>query len=908
MFEPAAATLPLLKSKYTLPPLRPNLVARPRLIARLNANQHCRLVLISAPAGFGKTTLLAEWQAGQEGAGTVAWLGLDEADNDPAQFLQYLIAALQQVDEKIGRTVLQLLAAPQGRPMPALLAPLVGDMAAAGHGFYLVLDDYHAINAPAVHEILQFLVEYLPPSSHLVIATREDPPLPLPRLRARGQVVELRERDLRFTMEEAAAFLNKTMALALARPAVAALQARTEGWIAGLQLAALALQESAESPEDAGRLAQEFTGQDRYVIDYLLSEVLEHQPEPVRSFLVQTAILDRLSAGLCDAVTGRNDGQAVLARLEQSNLFLMPLDHQRMWYRYYRLFAEFLRTRLEPADAAVLHGRAAAWYESQGLAGEAVRHALARAQVTGDWPAAVRLICATAEEQIEIGAATTLQSWLAPVPDAYIRGDAELALIRAWASVMTGDFPAAERYAAAAEAAPGKAAPAVTGKLLTLAAILAMGRQEHETVIDLAQRGLALLSEDETRWRTLALWELAEAQERTRPIDEALASLRQIQAGRKGPDRRGRRSQFFGPAIDGFLAAALNNSGRRCEALAACEQSLAEQSDEAGGLGPLASMVLAQQALIHWEGQELSDARASAEAARTQAELLGFPDVIVFALGSLAFVTHAEGHPAEALRLIRLARGLTEGESFSDTSWLRAYQAHIQLQSGDRDGALRWAEAESLTPASEPAYLNTDALLVYARLLLALNRLPEARGLLARLAAFVAERGLRRYEITVHLLQALAAEASGELSAAKDQVLRGLKIAVPEGYLRRFLEEDRRLRGLVAPIRYAAPDFIDRLLQEGANISADVQAGAEGSRPDAAHAAPPAAQPLIEPLTERELEILRLLAAGMANAEIAARLIIATGTVKRHLNNIYGKLGVESRTQAIARGKELGLL
>ncbi|MCL5995459.1 MAG: LuxR C-terminal-related transcriptional regulator [Chloroflexi bacterium] len=890
-----------------MPPRRPKCVARPRLIQKLNADGHQRLTLVSAPPGFGKTTLLVEWLAEKNEPFRpcdVAWIALDQTDNDPAQFLRYLIASLQQVAGHIGTTVQQFLGTAQSPPVQVLLTMLVGEISTTGTAVRLVLDDYHTITNPAVHQITQFLAEHLPACAHLVIATREDPPLPLPRLRARGQIVEVRERDLRFTPAEAATFLSETMALPLSRSSIAALATRSEGWIAALQLAALLLQEGTEDGS-ADVLAAEFAGSDRYVMDYLMSEVLDRQPQPVRDFLISTAILDRFTAGLCDAVTQRNDSHIVLEHLAHKNLFLISLDHHREWYRYYRLFAEFLRTRLDSTTLGALHQAAAGWYEHQGLINEAIQHALAAAPISGAWEHAVRLIRATADEQIQNGAVSTLRAWLDQLPQALVCADGELATFRAWTSVMCDDFAQAERDAAvAAPIAEGDikaASPSVQGKRLILQAMLAMGRQDHEQVITLAERALAAFGDTEPHWRTLALWELAEAQERTRPIEQAIASLRQIQSARPG-----QRTQFFVPAIDAFLAAALNNHGQRRAAIAVCERRLSQQRDVAGHCTIASGMVLTQLTLLHWEGNELALASEYAGRAVALAEQCGFPDLLIFALGSAAIVAHAQCDDERVLDLLRRSEALVTTEMFSDTSWLRAWHAGIDLQRGNDMAVARWAESERLSPDSEPTYLHMDSLLVYARFLLAQAHLPEARRLLAHLEDFVMERGLRRYQITVHLLQALLAQQSGEHSAARDRIMCSLKLAVLEGYLRHYLDEGYPILSCLTPIRYVAPEFIDQITNR---LTDRLVSQRENKPADAPHSPQTCLlEPLLEPLTEREHEILRLLNAGLPNAEIARQLFIATGTVKRHLNNIYSKLGVESRTQAIARARELGML
>ncbi|MBN1178399.1 MAG: hypothetical protein JXD18_04255 [Anaerolineae bacterium] len=380
---------PLLTAKLYVPPPHANLVPRPRLTTRLDEGllQGRKLTLVSAPAGFGKTTLVAEWVC--RTAREVAWISLDEDDNDPAQFFSYLIAALRQADGRIGHTLGPALASSPLPPLETLAAALVGDVVAAGAPLVLVLDDYHLISAAAVHHVVTFLLDHQPPTMHVVIATRADPPLPLSRLRARRQVTEVHARDMRFTDEEAALFLHQTMGLRLSAEAVATLEARTEGWAAGLQMAALALQ---QAPDDTDIFIAGFSGDNRFIMDYLADEVLERQSQAVRDFLRQTAVLERLSAPLCNAVTGRQDSQALLEQLDAANLFLVPLDQRQEWYRYHRLFAEFLRARLDEGTAAELHHKAMRWYEDNGLPAQALHHALALASLGGDASDARRLL------------------------------------------------------------------------------------------------------------------------------------------------------------------------------------------------------------------------------------------------------------------------------------------------------------------------------------------------------------------------------------------------------------------------------------------------------------------------------------------------------------------------------------
>ncbi len=884
---------PLLSTKLYMPTPRPNLVARPRLFEMLDAGlgQGRRLTLVSAPAGFGKTTLIASWV--QKTGRPTAWLALDESDNDPVQFFQYLVAALGQVSPGIGGTVLPMLQSRQVAHPQTLATGLINDLMAADASLILVLDDYQIITSAGVQQAVGFLLDNLPPPMHVAICTREDPPLPLARMRARGHITEIRERDLRFTPQEAAAFLRETMGLHLSTAAVEALEARTEGWITGLQLAALALQ---KDPEDADAFIAAFTGDDRYIMDYLIAEVLEREPEALRDFLRQTSILDRLSAPLCQALTGREDSQALLEQLEAANLFLIPLDHRREWYRYHRLFAEVLRLMLTPDERRELHHRAALWYKGQGHMAAAIQHALAYGRLSGDLELAEQLIGRAAARTIGAGSVMTVQGWLDALPDERIRSNPALAINRGWVLAISGDMAGAEAYADAAERtlASGQQRrdeeiEAHEGEVLLLRCFVAlMGRRDCAQTIDLAADALQLLPVEQPYWRLIALWAMAEAQERTGHIDDAIRAFREArQLGQTLSDHA------FAVTVDMALAGALNGSGRRREAVQACEEAVARYTDERGRITPLAAPLLSLMGTLHYEAHELEQARACYDRAVDLAGQLGLDAYLLVVHGFGAPTLYALGEVDAALQALHTAAQLAEQTGWAEADWVLAREAHIRLRQGDRAAALRWAAGQGLSPDDEIEYLRLDTHLTYARLLLAQSHDERTRRWLDRLGGFVRERGLLRWLISVDILQALAAVRSGDLAGARAHLREAVELAAPQGYVRAFLDEDAQVLNLLPDVRAVSPAFVETVL-----------AHARGAAPPR----PAAAQPLIEPLSERELEVLDLIAAGLSNAEIAERLVIAQGTVKRHINNLYGKLGVQSRTQAIARARELRLL
>jgi LuxR family maltose regulon positive regulatory protein len=914
----AKPSLPLLTTKLYIPPPRPRLVPRPHLKERLNAGLYRKLTLVSAPAGFGKTTMMADWVSSS--LREVAWISLDEGDNDPVQFLNYLAAAFQQLEPTVGRGVQDLLHSPQLPPLEGVVATLINDVSHLSGPLILVLDDYQLVTETCMQRLVHFLLEHQPPTMHTVIITRQEPALPLARLRARGQVTEVGEQDLRFSPEEASAFLQQTMALTLSPEAVSALQSRTEGWVTGLQLAALALQKEEGVAAGAGAFAAAFAGDDRYVMDYLLEEVLRQQPEAVCNFVRRTSILERLTAPLCDAVLGIDEGdpipgaglpaatsQSILDYLERANLFVVCLDNRREWYRYHRLFGEALRAGLAQAEKRGLHRRALAWYEARRLHAEAIRHALAYGRVPGSLDDAERLIRLAAEETLLNGGVLAVRGWLDALPDERVRGAGELATYMGWSLALTDDMARAAEYATAAEntlrqaqAKPvagwlgpqadgdGKRErPGWWGKLLVLRGFLAvMLRQEYGEAIELSSAALEVLAQDQADWQIFALWILGEAQERTGDIAQAVDTLHQ--AAQLGYTLG---SRVFAAAVVITLIAALNSNGRRREAVAVARQALAHFGEEASL--PAGGLVHSRLGLLYYEADELAQARRSLEQALAQGEQLALPSYLIAALCHLPPVLYAQGEIDAAMATLQQGYQVAVQTGLTDAEWFRAWEANLHLRQGNLPSALRWAEATGLSIDDSPQYLHFDSHLVYARVLLAQGRLSDARRWLARLEAFAQGRGLHRWLITIYVLQALAAHQAHDEAIVRERLTRGLELAAPEDYVRAFLDEDARLMALLPGVREVAPNFVDLLLHKTGQVP---------PRPIPASAA------LIEPLTERETEVLGLIAAGLTNREIAQELVIAVGTVKRHINNLYGKLDAHSRTQAVARARELGLL
>jgi LuxR family maltose regulon positive regulatory protein len=875
---------PLLATKLYIPPVRSELVSRPRLIERLHAGVDHKLTLVSAGAGFGKTTLVAEWLNRVERPCT--WLSLDQGDNDPVRFVTYLIAALQKVDEGLGQAALSLLGAPQMPPIESLVTLLINDMAATPQPFVLVLDEYDTIQAGSIHQAVEFLIEHQPPQVQLVLVTRQDPPLPLPRLRVRRQIVEIGEQDLRFTAGEAGDFLNQALGLDLDPQIVAALEARTEGWIAGLQLAALSVR--GRPAERIAEFVEHFGGSYRHVIDYLAEEVLAQQRDEIRDFLCRTSILDRLTAPLCDAVTGRSDSKEVLRHLDGANLFLVPLDDQRVWYRYHRLFADFLRTELDAETEALLHLRASRWLAGHGLRSEAVQHALA----SGDLDQAAGVIAQAAEEVFRSGSLTTLQGWLDALPDEVVRGDSDLATYQGSLFFFTGQIGQAGTYADAAEHnLPPEATPASRGRLLSLKAHLALCAEDLDATVQLCREALACLDADEVMFRNLTSNLLGQVLETKGDVIAAAEVYREAVHR-----HRGRGNEVGALVVLTNLVFSLNELGRRREALAVCQRAVEGRASRAGRALPVTEGIYLSWSLLSYEANELERARDQVKRALDGAERANIADGVLWGRLILARVHLARGDLDAARQVAREGRQYAAGLDIYEgkRQWFAALEAQVSLLEGDLSAAAHWAEARGFSPADTPHHWDELQYFAYVRVLLAQNRLAEAQKLLGTMERSASQGGRRRKLITIYLLQSVAHRAAGHTQQAVARVEKALDLAAPEDYRRAFLEEGPAIVDLLPRVRHLAPDFTSQVL-EAASAQGDGQPV-------------PQMQALVEPLSERELEILRLIAAGRTNPEIAELLYLSLNTVKWHAKNLYGKLNVGSRIEAVARAQELDLL
>src|SRR5215207_1990596 len=888
---------------------RPNLVARPRLIAKLEPEAGRKLMLISAPAGFGKTTLLGEWAASRSDEQRVAWVSLDEADNDPARFLSYLVAALQTVEEEIGEGVLSSLRAPGPPPIEALTGALLNELADFPGTLAIVLDDYHLIDSDQVHGIVSFLLERLPSNVHLVIASRIEPPLLLARLRARGQITEINAADLSFAREEAVAFLKDTMGLNLSDEYVAALEERTEGWIAGLQLAALSMRDR----EDIPGFVRAFSGSHRDVLDFLTEEVLERQSEQMRAFLLETSILQRLTGELCDAVTDRDDGQEALERLERENLFVVPLDDERRWYRYHHLFADVLHGLLKQErseEVKELHLRAASWYERNGWASEAFEHALA----AGDAGWAARLVEYYTQALLQRGEGVTVDQWLTALPAGLVRSRPRLSLARAILALISGRADEVEPLLTDAERAlttddqageppVGEAVRGglanVLGSVAMLRAELARHRGDVEHTIQFTRRARAHLGEGDRYLRFFTSWNLAVVKQMQGRLGEAEDALAELAAD---PWASG-RNPYVAVRTYYALGQVQLTQGRLSAALQTFRQGL-DLATEAGRRAlPAAGVAHVGVAEVLYERNELDAALGQAMRGVELCRQIGYAQWLVTSLSTLACIRQARGDQAGALEAIGEAERLVPSTVVDIFFPVEVQRARLLLAQGKVDDAARWCTERGLGVEDEPSYLREREHLVLARVLLAQDKPDQALMLLERHLEEAQVQRRRGSEIEILMLQALALWERDAKERAVSTLTQALTLAEPEGYVRTFVDEGPEMALLVSEVLEAQqrgplpPPVPAHYLRK---LLTALEEAASGSMQPTAE--------LPEPLSERELEVLILIEASKSNRRIAQELFVTAGTVKTHIRSIYRKLDAHSRTQALVRARELNLL
>jgi LuxR family maltose regulon positive regulatory protein len=915
---PVGADRAVLATKLYQPRPRPELVPRTQLLHRLTASER-GITLLSTPAGFGKTTLLSLWLAQQ--THPVAWLSLDEADNELSRVLRYLIAALQSVAPSVGVSIMPLLDSAQP-PTAFIVMTLVNDLVTFDGPLTLVLDDYHTITNPAVHDTLAMFLDTCPPQLHVVIASREDPPLPLARWRVASELTELRAADLRFTAAEIATFCATVVGGALAPEDLAALEQRTEGWAAALQLVALAIQSRPEHDEIIAALS----GTHRFIVDYLTDEVLRGLPEHLQTFLMETAILDRLCASLCDAVVLGDDvpsdaaySQLVLDELERKNVFLIPLDGHRHWYRYYQLFRDVLQQRLalgaRPDALAQLHRRASAWYAQHDAPSEAVAHALA----AQDWPAAADLIEHHGIELASRGQAQQVRDWLNALPEPIIRERPLLAAIDAGNLLLTNQPATAEQRLREAEAdqraRPQDARDARTdGYIAMVWATLLRALGDVEGSFEQARRALDLLPNSDIFATTAAVaathifWERGDA--------TPAAQQQSMDALSRAQTAANLISILHGTSD---LARLQVLQGRLHAAVETYRQILQHVPKDTleHVFGAISYFAGLGEVLCEQNDLDAAERLLTRGVELSRGQLLVYPTVLMQGYLALARLRQARGDSAGASLLLAelMQRARQHGLVPATIARIAAAQADLALAQDDRAAALCWASEVGATLSDVGHYPREAEHLTLARVWIAQGRddptkpeLHDALRLLGQLRAAAGQQERVDSLIAIDIVRALALAAQGHKPAALDTLEHALKAAAPEGYVRRFLDEGAPMAALLgeAQQRSIVSDYVAKLL------AAFPRTEARGLRTERMNSADSVLSPqpsaLIEPLTGRELEVLSLLAAGRGTGAIAQELIVSEGTVKRHVSNLMGKLDVHSRLEAVARARDLGLV
>ena len=891
----------ILNTKFFIPPQRSDIVARPHLIEKLNQGLEAKLTLISAPAGFGKTTLLSQFLH-EKCEYPVAWLSLESEDNDLTRFLSYLAASLGTLKEGIQEAVLSLLRLNQPPEPNTIMTSLINELVDTFPApFILVLDDYHVIRSPEIHEVFLFLIEHLPPQMHLVILSRENPPFPLARLRVRNQFTEIRADDLRFSHDESALFLNQIMGLDLTKKDVMTLETRTEGWIAGLQMAAISMQ----GRKDIRSFLQTFSRSNRFIFDYLIEEVLEEQPSNIQNFLLKTSTLDRMCASLCNAITENNDSQRILQELDRANLFVVPLDNQHRWYRYHHLFIDLLRQQLRirhPHRISELHHQASNWYQDNQLIGEAVHHAL----VVNDYEKVAKLVEKSVFEGIEHPEFLNLDNWLGSLPDGIMRSKPWLSIAYASILVRKHQFEKAELHLNNADRSLESQTISLEQRqyiqsyAAAIRADLAKLDGDIDQVISWANQALRLLPEKEKRLRGTVLSLLGTALQRLGKFDAAAQALSEGIIYSKAAGDLQSTIEVFGD-LAGFFV----ERGQLHEAFSTCQEAFefVESSFGKGGRNPLGAAYIyfrLSTILRHWNN--LDSSLLYAKKTIEINKQWGFESRL--SLINLAIAHQTVGKKEDAMQAIQQAEAIAMKESSFWIADVQSVRALLWLEQGNLNAAVKWAQESGLDVNDDIQFQKQRIYLTLAQVYLAqgqqgnVGMLDKALRLLSRLQTLLETASAQAYVLQILILQALAYQAQKKSKQALRTIERALSLGESGGYIYVFLREGAPMKKLLEQItRQETPHpYTRQLLNTFDSISHDVVSHERASKN------------LVDPLTKREEEVLKLLSTEISIPGIADELVISVDTVRTHVKRIYSKLDAHSRFEAVSKAREIHLL
>jgi LuxR family maltose regulon positive regulatory protein len=870
----------LLRTKLFIPEHRPRYIIRPNLLTTLDNALNRKLTLVVGPPGYGKTTQLTVWIKDRNFP--VAWYSLDAEDNDPQIFIRYLITALQGINPEIGQVPLALLKSTHTSSHISILSTLINDLSQVEQDFVVVFDDYHNIENQEIHESISYLLDHLPPRMHIILASRSDPPLPISRLRARNQLLEVRQVDLRLSKDETNQFLKDCMGLQLSEEQLSILEARTEGWFAGLQFAGLSLHRQ----KDIDVFLDSFSGSHRYVIDYLADEVFSTLSEDIRVFLSKIAILDRFTAPLCDTLTGRLDSQEILSQLEENSLFLIALDEQRRWYRFHHLFLGYLRMLPQGQSQAELHAVAASWFMQHDFYSEAVKHASA----SGDNSLLIAAIEGAAQGSFQRGEISLLNRWLDSLPLADLLKNSQLATFKGMITFFSVNPENAVPFLSAAEAnLPQNPASALQGQVMSFHAHIALYQGDLDRSIRMAREALEYLDPVDLFFRNLTLNVLGQILEMKSDVVGAAEIYQQaFYSSQKADDQLGTLVIFTN------LIFALNELGKRLQALEFCQEFTADLKwGKSPGLD-LSDGVYLPWSLISYEADQLELAEEQVTRTLPGLDLVKVSQGKLWAQYILGNIYLAKGEFTKLSALTVQGRQLASksGSNSVHYGWFELLDVQAQLMEGDLVAVERWAESKNFSDQNLPHHWFEQQYFTYIRMLIAQGKMAEAKQLLESLKTSIEADKRYRKLITVHLLLALVESGASQYEKAMQHLETALHLAEPQDYRRAFLNEGNALLDLLPSVRDVSPKFIDQLL----------------SRPDSIPKQNLEVYQNYETLSEREADVLRLVARGYSNRQIADTLFVTLGTVKKHLNNIFGKLQVKNRTEAVVRARNLELI